>query len=67
MIEKKIAIILPYKENFNEKYAAAASLWVKDFIKISKFKKITQVFGVNSESTPLINNFTHFNEICVSQ
>jgi len=59
MIEKKIAIILPYKENFNEKYAAAASLWVKDFGKISKFKNITQIFGMNSENTPLINNFTN--------
>jgi hypothetical protein len=59
MIEKKIAIILPYKENFNEKYAAAASLWVKDFGKISKFKNITQIFGMNSENTPQINNFTN--------
>jgi glycosyltransferase involved in cell wall biosynthesis len=59
MIEKKIAIILPYKEDFNEKNASAASLWVKDFVKISKFKKITQIFGMNSENTPLMNNFTN--------
>jgi glycosyltransferase involved in cell wall biosynthesis len=59
MIKKKIAILLPYKEDFNEKNASAASLWVKDFTKISKFKKITQIFGVNSENIPLLNNFTN--------
>ena len=36
----KIATILPYKENYTTKNAAAASLWVSDFFKSSKLKKI---------------------------
>ena len=35
----KIATILPYKENYSRKKAAAASLWVYEFRKYSKFKK----------------------------
>ena len=33
----KIATILPYKENYTFSKAAAASLWVYDFFKHSKF------------------------------
>ena len=35
----KISILLPYKENFSPIYAGAVSLFVKDTVKISKFKK----------------------------
>ena len=35
----KIATILPYKENYSKKKAAAASLWVHDFFKYSSLKK----------------------------
>ena len=34
----KIASILPYKENYTSKGAGAVSLWVKDFMKFSKYK-----------------------------
>tara|TARA_B100001741_G_scaffold312902_1_gene317416 strand:- start:1929 stop:2057 length:129 start_codon:yes stop_codon:yes gene_type:complete len=34
----KILTILPYKENYAVGYAAAASLWVYDFLKYSKYK-----------------------------
>jgi hypothetical protein len=45
MISKKkkilrIATILPYKENYSLEKASAASLWVAEFYKSSKFKKI---------------------------
>ena len=41
----KISILLPYKENFSPEYAGAVSLFVKDTVKKSTFKKNTTVFG----------------------
>jgi len=35
----KIATILPYKENYSFEKASAASLWVSEFYKYSRFKK----------------------------
>ena len=35
----KISILLPYKENFSPNYAGAVSLFVKDTVSLSKFKK----------------------------
>ena len=35
----KIATILPYKENYSFEKASAASLWVSEFYKNSRFKK----------------------------
>ena len=41
----KIAILLPYKENFSPEYPGAVSLFVYETSKISKFKKYITVFG----------------------
>ena len=41
----KISILLPYKENFSPIYAGAVSLFVRDTVKISKFKKYITVYG----------------------
>ena len=41
----KIAILLPYKENFSPNYPGAVSLFVYETSKISKFKKDITVFG----------------------
>ncbi len=41
----KISILLPYKENFSPIYPGAVSLFIKDTLKISKYKKNTTVFG----------------------
>ena len=41
----KISILLPYKENFSPIYAGAVSLFVKDTVKLSKFKKIITIYG----------------------
>ncbi len=41
----KISILLPYKENFSPVYPGAVSLFVKDTIKLSKYKKNITVFG----------------------
>ena len=44
----KISILLPYKENFTPNYAGAVSLFLKDTIKLSKYKKNIQVYGNTS-------------------
>ena len=41
----KISILLPYKENFSSQYAGAVSLFLKDTVSISKFKKEIKIFG----------------------
>ena len=41
----KIAIILPYKENYNKKIAGAVSLWVKDYLAYSNTSNFSVVFG----------------------
>ena len=40
----KISILLPYKENFSPNYAGAVSLFVKDTVSLSKFKKKNSYF-----------------------
>ena len=35
----KIAILLPFKDTYTKDKAGSASIWVKDFIKNSKYKK----------------------------
>ena len=44
-MKKKIAILLPYKERYTLNDAAAASIWVKDYLKISLLSNQTIVFG----------------------
>ena len=44
---KKIFTLLPHKEKFSKKKSGSASIWVKDFIKLSNFKKDINVFGAN--------------------
>ena len=41
----KISILLPYKENFSPIYPGAVSLFVKDTLFVSKYKKNTTIFG----------------------
>ena len=36
----RIAILLPYKENYTKDLAGAASIWVEAYKKLSKFKKL---------------------------
>ena len=41
----KIAILLPFKENFSPIYAGAVSLFINDTNKYSEFKNKTTVYG----------------------
>ena len=41
----KIAILLPFKDTYTKDKAGSASIWVKDFIKNSKYKKNILIYG----------------------
>ena len=61
-MKKKIAILLPYKEKYTSADAAAASIWVKDYLKTSALNEKTLVFGNLPESKkPLTKNFININ------
>ncbi|WP_440654158.1 glycosyltransferase [Candidatus Pelagibacter sp. HIMB1506] len=53
----KIATILPYKENYSYNKASAASLWVSEFFKKSKYKKDNIIYGHTTFNDFLTNNY----------
>ena len=59
--EIKIATILPYKENYTFSKAAAASLWVSEFYKYSRFKKNNIIFGSTDSKDYLSKNYFNIN------
>ena len=64
MITKKnlnIATILPYKENYTFAKASAASLWVSEFFKKSKFKKNNIIYGHTKSKDYLSKNYKNIN------
>jgi glycosyltransferase involved in cell wall biosynthesis len=58
--KKKIAVLLPNKEDYSINRAAAASIWVKDFNKGKMINK-QLIFGIAS-SSPLSKNFINLKE-----
>ena len=56
-MQGKIAILLPYKDQFIKDNAGSASIWVKDFSKNSRYKKNTTVFGYTSNINKIFNDF----------
>ena len=52
-----IATVLPYKENYSFDKASAASLWVSEFFKNSKFKKRNFIYGNTISKKFLTNNY----------
>ena len=58
-LKKKIniATILPYKENYSLEKASAASLWVSEFFKKSKFKNSNFVYGNTNSKNYLTKNY----------
>ena len=64
MILKKnlnIATILPYKENFTFGKASAASLWVSEFFRNSKYKKNNIIYGHTKSKDYLSKNYKNVN------
>ena len=53
----KISILLPYKENFSPNYAGAVSLFVKDTVKNSKYRKNPFVYGNTDYKKKLLKNY----------
>ena len=53
----KIATILPYKENYTVTKASAASLWVSEFFKNSKYKNSNHIYGHTSNKDYLTKNY----------
>ena len=60
-MQDKIAILLPYKDQFIKDNAGSASIWVKDFSKRSRFKGKTTIFGFTNNTDKIFNNFKYFN------
>ena len=56
-----IATILPYKENYTFAKASAASLWVSEFFKKSKFKKNNIIYGHTKSTDFLSKNYKNIN------
>ena len=65
MILKKknlnIATILPYKENYSFNKASAASLWVSEFFKKSKYKNNNIIYGHTKFKDYLTKNYKNIN------
>ena len=57
----KIATVLPYKENYSFEKASAASLWVAEFFKNSKFKKNIFIYGFTNSKNFLTKNYININ------
>ena len=57
----KIATILPYKENYSADKASAASLWVAEFYRKSKFKKSNFIYGHTKSKKFLTYNYININ------
>ena len=53
----KISVLLPYKENFSPIYPGAVSLFLKDTIPLSKFKKNIKVYGYTNFKKKLLKNY----------
>jgi len=56
-----IATILPYKENYSLEKASAASLWVSEFFKHSKFKNNNFIYGNTNSKNYLTKNYININ------
>ena len=57
----KIATILPYKENYSLEKASAASLWVAEFFKRSKFRDNNTIYGYTKSKNYLTKNYLNIN------
>ena len=56
-----IATILPYKENYTFGKASAASLWVSEFFKKSKYKNNNIIYGHTKSKDYLSKNYKNIN------
>ena len=55
----KIATVLPYKENYTFNKASAASLWVSEFFKKSKYRSANHIYGHTKDKDFLTRNYVN--------
>ena len=55
----RIATILPYKENYSYEKASAASLWVAEFFKKSKYRNKNIIYGYTQSKNFLTKNYVN--------
>ena len=55
----KIAILLPYKENFSPNYPGAVSLFVNDTSQLSKYKKNIKIYGSTNFKKKFSRNYVN--------
>ena len=60
-MNKKIGILLPFKDQFTKSKAGSASIWIKDFNKNSKYKKQILIFGHTNNPDALISKENYIN------
>jgi len=64
-MKKNIFIILPYKESLDPNKAGAVSIYIKDFLKYSKYKNNIKIISSNNFSnSKLFRNKNYINEFC---
>ena len=52
----KISVLLPYKENFSPDYPGAVSIFVKDTVLSSKYKKKITIYGSTNYKKKFLKN-----------
>ena len=60
-MNKKIGVLLPFKDQFIKSKAGSASIWIKDFNKNSRYKKQILIFGNTDNSKDLISKKNYIN------
>ena len=60
-MNKKIGILLPFKDQFTKSKAGSASIWIKDFNKNSKYRKQILIFGHTNDLDDLISRENYIN------
>jgi len=59
--KKKIAVLLPFKDNFTNSEAGSASIWIKDFNKKSSYKNSIFICGQTKKLSDLIQKKNYLN------
>jgi len=64
-VKKNIFIILPFKESLNPNKSGAVSIYIKDFLKYSKYKNnIKLVSSDDFTNSKIFRNRNYINEFC---
>ena len=60
-MNKKIGVLLPFKDHFTYSKAGSASIWIKDFNRRSSYKKNIYVCGNTDNLQDLIEKKNYLN------